>query len=114
MTIRFRNAARLGRIREFAVAKIPIQKVGGEVETTWSTFDRHALPDAIHPVARFWSGFQVELDVVGHKEIQFAIAVIVDESAARAPLSSVSGNTGLLRDFFEAAVVLVMVEAILP
>jgi hypothetical protein len=49
------------------------------------------------------------VDVVGDDEVEFAIAVVVDEGAASAPLLACACDSGLLGDLFEGAVVLVVV-----
>ena len=55
---------------------------------------------------------QIEVDIVGDGEIEFAIAVIVDEGAAGAPFLAGAGYTGLFGDLFEGAVALIVKEAI--
>ncbi len=53
------------------------------------------------------------MDVVGDDEIEFAVAVVVDEGAAGAPLFAGACDSGLLGYFFEGAVALVVEEAVL-
>ena len=52
------------------------------------------------------------MNVVGDGEIEFAVAVVVDEGAACAPLLAGASDSGLLGYLFEGAVALVVEEAI--
>ena len=55
---------------------------------------------------------EIEIHVVRHHQIEMAIAIVVDKRAARAPCLARSRDAGLLGDFGEDAV-LVVVEAVL-
>ena len=58
-------------------------------------------------------GGQIEIDVVGDEQIEFAVAVVVHESAAGVPALAVSGDAGLFADVGEGAVAVVVVENVL-
>ena len=56
---------------------------------------------------------EIEVDVVGDDEVELAVAVVVDEGAAGAPLFAGACHSCLLGYFFEGAVALVVEETIL-
>jgi hypothetical protein len=55
---------------------------------------------------------EVEVHIVGDGEVELAVAVVIDEGTAGAPLFSCSGDACLLGYFFEGAIALVVKEAI--
>ena len=52
------------------------------------------------------------MDVIGDDEIEFPIAVVVDEGATGAPLFASACDSGLLGDLFEGAVALIVKETV--
>src|SRR6185312_15404904 len=74
--------------------------------------DRDAFPGAVGILAGLGKMRQIERDVVGDEEIEPAIAVVVDEAAARAPTLARIVEAGLFRDIGERAVAVVAVENI--
>ena len=68
---------------------------------------------------RHGRGLRIEVDVVGDEQIEVAVAVVIDESAAGVPavqpLSRCRGDAGLSRDVRERAVaVVVLQDAVAP
>ena len=56
---------------------------------------------------------EIEVDVIGHDQVEFAVAVVIHERAAGAPILTRSCDCGLFANFCEHTVV-VVVEPILP
>jgi hypothetical protein len=50
--------------------------------------------------------------VVGDGQVQLAVAIVVDEGAAGAPLLARTGDTCLLRNLLEGSIALVVEEAV--
>ncbi len=63
--------------------------------------------------ARLRDRCEIEVDVVGDDEVELAVAVVVDEGAAGAPLLAGACDSGLLGYLFEGAVALVVEETVL-
>jgi hypothetical protein len=55
---------------------------------------------------------EIEMHIVGDGDIQFAVAVVIDEGAAGAPFFAGSSDACLLGHLFEGAIALVVKEAI--
>ena len=87
--------------------------MGGVGEAARTAHDGGALPGAAGGFA--WGGGfgEVEVHVGGDHQVELAVAVVVDEGAAGAPLVSGAGDAGLLGDFLEGAISLVVEEAAL-
>src|SRR5579871_1099087 len=98
---------------KFAITEIVINHVRRARKAAWATHDRGAFPHATDASARFRSCREIEVHVVGDDEIEFAVAVIVDEGAAGSPLFAGAGDSGSFGDLFEGAIALIVEEAIL-
>ena len=107
------EAAFDGDVFEFAVTEIAIKDVGRPFEAARPAHDGHALPHTTGGLAWLGHVLNVEVDVVGDGDVEFAIAVVVDEGATCPPLLAGAGDAGLLRNLAEAAVAFVVIEAIL-
>jgi len=57
-------------------------------------------------------GGEIHVNVIGDEEIELAVAVVVNESAAGIPALAASGDAGFFRYFGEGAVAVVVVEAV--
>ena len=67
----------------------------GQRQAARAAIDRHALVVAVgHVAAKAWGSGQVDVDVIGDKQIQAAVAVVIDESAAGAEAGAVSSLAG--------------------
>ena len=53
------------------------------------------------------------IQVIRDEQVQFAVAIVVDQGAAGAPAGSLPAQTGLLRDVGEGAVAVVAVQDVL-
>jgi hypothetical protein len=89
-----------------------VEDVGRVLETARAAHDGNPLPDASGSLARRGRKGEVEVHVVGDGEVELAVAVVVDEGTAGAPLFSCSGDSGLLGYLFEGAIALVVEEAV--
>ena len=96
-----------------SAAEIVIDHVGRAGKAARTAHDGDAFPHATGASAGLGSCREIEVDVVGDDEIEFAVAVVVDEGAAGAPLFAGACDSGLLGYFFEGAVALVVEEAVL-
>src|ERR1700751_287204 len=75
-----------------------------------TTVDGHAFPGAIRIRARFWQLFESSAEVIGHKEINTPVAVVVDPGAARAIANSTLGEPGFDAYIGESAIAIVVVQ----
>src|ERR1043166_1528524 len=118
---RFPDPGLFGDVGESAVTVVVEQDVLAAVESRWSA--RH--PDAlVETVSRFRNrhGLRIEVDVVGDKEIELAVLVVIEEGTAGVPAfqplrREACGlrDAGLLRDVRELAVAVVAIQdAIAP
>ena len=80
------DAGGLADVFEFSVAEIVEESVGGVGKAARAAHDGDALPHAAGAGARLGGGGEVEVDVVGDEDIEFAVTVVVDEGTAGAPL----------------------------
>ena len=58
--------------------------------------------------------FEVELDVVGHEQVQESIAVVVEKSATRAEANGIAMEPRLFGDIGKSPVPIVPVQLVLP
>ncbi len=70
------------------------EDVGGAGEAAGAAHDGCALPHAARFGSRSGGGGEVEVDVVGDDEIEAAVAVVVEEGAACAPLFAGARGAG--------------------
>src|ERR1700733_14035459 len=112
MSVGVFEAAGLADIFELSSAEVVIEDVRCALEATRATHDGNAFPDAARGLAWSWRVGEVEVYIVGDGEIEFAVAIIVNEGAARSPLFAGTGNACLLRYLLEGSVALVVEGAI--
>ncbi len=98
----------------FPSAEVVVKDVRCARQAARPAHHRNALPDAYRGLARSGRFGKIEMDVVSHGEVQLAVAVIIDESAAGTPFLSGSGHSGLFGHFEERAITLIVKEAIFP
>src|SRR6185503_7221856 len=79
----------------------------------WTIVDGYALPGAIRSLARFGSVGDIEFQIISYEQVEFAIAVIIDEGAAGAPALSISKHSRLLRHITETTIAIISVENVL-
>ncbi len=88
------KAAGLADVFELSSAEVVVEDVRCAREATGAAHD--GTPFQMQP--EVWPGSrrvgEVEVYVVGDGEVEFAVAVVVDEGAARAPLFAGAGDAG--------------------
>src|SRR5271154_3443376 len=77
----FRNSGFLADVGERPITIVSVQQMPSSWQTSRAAFDWNALPIAIRVLARGWRMFHGETDVVRDKQIQVAIAVVIQEAA---------------------------------
>ncbi len=106
------EAAGFADVFELSPAEVVVENVRRAGQAAGTAHDGDALPHAAEASAGLGSCREIEVDVVGDDEIEFAVAVVVDEGAAGAPFFAGAGDSGLLGYLFEGAVALVVEEAV--
>jgi hypothetical protein len=86
------DSGALRDIFESAVALVVIQQVGVERKAARAAIHRHAAIEAVRVGARLRRGLKVELQVIGDEQVQAAIAVVVEEGAARVVAGAILGK----------------------
>ena len=74
----------------------------------------HSLPFAVLAAAGLGRLVQIEVDIVGDEDIEVAVAIVIDEGAARTPARAGDRQAGLGGDVGEFAVAAIAVEAVRP
>ncbi len=97
-----------GDIFEGAVAAIVVKNVFRGRQSSRPAHHRRALPHARWALARSGRGREIEVNIVCDDEIEFAVAIVVNESATRAPRLSRSAHACLVRHIGEDAVIVVI------
>ena len=108
------DARHRGHVGERAVAVVVKQEVRIGRQPARAAVDRHTLPDAVGPAADFRRRREIEPEIVRHEQIDTAVAVVVDERAARSPSGSTGRQARAGGDVSEAAVSEVVIEHVLP
>src|SRR4029077_16593370 len=109
--VSFKDAGFFTDVAECSVAVIVIKNVFATIESGWATRDHDAFVEARTGFGDR-RGLQVKIDVVGNKEVQAAIAIVVYESTASVPALTVSGDASFFADIRKGAIAVVAVENI--
>ena len=89
-----------------------VEDVGGVLEAARAAHDGHAFPDAAEALSGRGDLVEIEVDVVGDGDVELAVAIVVDEGAAGAPLLAGAGDPGFAGYLAKRAVALVVEEAV--
>ena len=106
------DAGRLGDVSERAVSSVAIEEILPAAKARRPARDRHAFVAA---QARLRDGGigQVEVDVVGGKQIEPAVAIEIQEGAPGAPSRSRADEARRARDLVEGPVAAIAIEPVL-
>src|SRR3954470_4912910 len=100
-------------ISKSSARAVVVQSALSACEATGTAKDTQAFPGAVRIGPRQRGVFQIELNVVGDEQIQVAVAIVIQKSAASAPLLACDGQSNLLGYVFEAAVTEVAVQDVM-
>jgi hypothetical protein len=56
---------------------------------------------------------RIEIDVIGHEQVEFAVAIVVNPGAAGPPMGSIPADTGLPGDVGKGPITVVVVKHVL-
>src|SRR5437868_1266717 len=112
MAVGVLDSTGLADVFKLSSAEVMVEDVWRALKTAGAAHDRNSLPDASGVLARLGRVGEIEVHVIDDGEVQLAVAIVVDEGTAGAPLFSCSGDTGLLGHLFEGAIALVVEEAV--
>ena len=87
------------------------QDIFAALQPRRSARNHHALVEARAGFGH-WRGCEIEVDVIGDKQVQFSISIVINERAAGVPAFSVSANAGFVGDVGKCAVAVVVVQNI--
>ena len=92
---------------------IVVKNVGRTVQTSGAAHHWNSLPGAAGRRTGSRRGCQVEADVVGDSQVELAIAIVIDKSAARSPQLARAGDSRVLRHLHEGAIALIVIKPVL-
>src|SRR5271155_6199204 len=107
------KAACLAHVLKLAIAEIVIQKVRRTGQPSGAAHDGSALPRAAGGGAGSGRSRQIEADVIGHRQVQLAIAVVIHKGASRSPQRAGTRNARRSAYFLKSAIALVVVKPVL-
>src|SRR4051794_41180009 len=112
--MRSADAGFFGNIFKRAVAAIAIQQIRAAAEALRATWDWDLAITAIKGRSGLGRARRVEGHVVGDEQIEMAVAIVIQETAACAPAVFDARHACLLRNIREGAIAVVAVENISP
>ena len=87
----------------------------GRAHASWSAINRHSFKVAAGHFKRSRRrGGKIKLNIVGYKQIQQAIAVVVDKRAAGAEARFRVKQSGFLSHFGKGAIAVIAIQLVLP
>ena len=107
-----RDPGAVGHVLEPTITQVAVEDVGASGKTRRAASHLHALVPAQTRIGRR-CGLQVEVDVVGGKEIQIAVPIVVQEGTAGAPARAPIEQPGRDRGVLEHPVTPVSVQVAL-
>src|SRR5215472_5796905 len=105
---RLENARFLGNVREGAVPVVVVKHVRAAGQPARATHYGQPLPLAVARLAGSGYFLEVDLNVMAHKQIEVAVAIVVNPRAARAPAYAILVQAGFLSHIRERAVAIVV------
>ena len=105
VTIRIGHAGLFGDVGKCAVAFVMVKRIPGSGQAPWPTLYWYSFELAGTSLAKFGQVVDIEVYVVGDKEVELSIVVVIDECGSRRPASIT--DFGSLRNVSEGAVPIV-------
>src|SRR5256885_946901 len=105
---RLEDSGLRGNIGKGAVAVVVEQNVGVAGQTARAAHYGNAFPLTLRRVSLGGSFFWIELDVIADKEIETAVAVVVEPRTSGSPADLFVVDAGFARDISEGAVAIVV------
>ena len=97
-------------VLERAISLVAIQRIAGAAQPSRAALNRNAVELAELALAELGQGVEPHVDVVGHEQVEPAVAVVVGERRAGRP--SRIPNARLLRDIRKRAVAVVAIQPV--
>src|SRR5205823_4810795 len=98
-----------GNVGERAITIVPVHADGTWRQSSRTAIYGDALPVAVNRPTRLRYGFEIELQVGGHAQIEQPIAIVIDERAAGSPADAWMNQAGLFGDVCKGSVAIVPV-----
>ena len=108
------DSRRLTHVGECSVAVIAIEAVLAERQAARSAIDRQVKKVAVRFFSRTWRRAIVEAHVIGYKQVEMSIPVVIQERASGPVASRRTQQSGLARYVGESSVPIVAIEYVLP
>src|SRR5262249_43479300 len=99
---------------ESALTVVMIKKVGSRGQPSRTADNRHALPHTVSVAPLLWSRCRIKVDIAGHKQVEFAVAIVADKRTARAPIRRLLYQPRFFSDVDKFPFAGVPVEDVLP
>src|SRR5262249_20259919 len=112
MRLRLVDLRLAGYVLELPITQVVIKNVLRPRQSARAAHHRDALPHARSPLSRRRRVRDVKVNVVCDHQVEQAVAVVIDKRAAGSPGFACARYPGLLRDFSEYSL-LVVIEPVL-
>jgi len=106
------DSSEFGNVGEGAVAVVAKENIFSADEAGRAASDHYAFIQAGAGLGDGCGG-EIHVDVIGDEEIEFAVAIVVNEGATAVPAVAVCCDAGFFGDFGEGAVAVIVIETIL-
>src|SRR5579863_2475766 len=108
-----RDSGLLGHVGERAVSVVAVEGMSSGGQSTGPTLHGNTFPVAVHILAGYGRMFKREADVVRNEKIEVAIAVVIKETASRAPAWLIAQKAGRLGHVSKRSIAIVAVKTVL-
>ena len=109
----FGDSGGLRNIGECAVPVVVVKRVDAHFKAARSTHNVYSLPSAPLALARPGHRVITEIHVAHHEKVDFAIAVIVEKTASRAPFTFASFQAGRFAHLTESPIAVIVIQDVL-
>ena len=101
-----------GDVFERAITLVVVEDILRARQSARAAHHGNSLPHTVRTLPRCGSGGQIKVHVVGYHQVEFAVTVVIDKGAARAPGFSRTHNPSFLGNLGEDAA-FVVIQAVL-